>query len=115
MNGDTFFSGDLNLDCDVSTIFVAEEDVTHDVGYIQGEDGKVKCFVEKNPDASGKELVSLGIYRLFKKDIDIPNKLPVSMEYDILPKMELCYKILKTRRFDIGTPERLQTFKDWVC
>jgi len=115
MNGDTFFSGDLNLDCDKSTIFVAEEDVTHDVGYIQGEDGKVKCFVEKNPDASGKELVSLGIYKLFKKDIDIPNKLPVSMEYDILPEMELSYKILKTRRFDIGTPERLQTFKDWVC
>jgi len=115
MNGDTFFSGELNLDCDESTIFVAEEDVTHDVGYIHGEDGKVKFFVEKNPDASGKELVSLGIYKLFKKDLDIPNKLPISMEYDILPKMELSYKILKTRRFDIGTPERLQTFKDWVC
>ena len=115
MNGDTFFSGDLNLDCDESTIFVAEEDVTHDVGYIHGEDGKVKYFVEKNPDASGKELVSLGIYKLFKKDLNIPNKLPISMEYDILPKMELSYKILKTRRFDIGTPERLQTFKDWVC
>ena len=115
MNGDTFFSGELNLDCDESTIFVAEEDVTHDVGYIRGEDGKVKFFVEKNPDASGKELVSLGIYKLFKKDLNIPNKLPISMEYDILPKMELSYKILKTRRFDIGTPERLQTFKDWVC
>ena len=115
MNGDTFFSGELNLDCDESTIFVAEENVTHDVGYIRGEDGKVKFFVEKKPDASGKELVSLGIYKLFKKDLDIPNKLPISMEYDILPKMELSYKILKTRRFDIGTPERLQTFKDWVC
>ena len=115
MNGDTFFSGELNLDCDESTIFVAEENVTHDVGYIRGEDGKVKFFVEKNPDASGKELVSLGIYKLFKKDLNIPNKLPISMEYDILPKMELSYKILKTRRFDIGTPERLQTFKDWVC
>ena len=29
MNGDTFFSGDINLDCDESTIFVAEEDVRH--------------------------------------------------------------------------------------
>ena len=115
MNGDTFFTGELNLDCDKSTIFVAEEDVTHDVGYIHGEDGKVQCFVEKNPNAFGKELVSLGIYKLFKKDLDIPDKLSISMEYDILPKMELSYKILKTRRFDIGTPERLQTFKDWVC
>ena len=115
MNGDTFFSGELNLDCNESTIFVAEEDVTHDVGYIHGESGKVQYFVEKNPDAFGKELVSLGIYKLFKKDLDIPDKLPISMEYDILPNIELSYKILKTRRFDIGTPERLQTFKEWVC
>ena len=115
MYGDTFFTGELNLDCDESTIFVAEEDVTYDVGYIHGEDGKVQCFVEKNPNASGKELVSLGIYKLFKKDLDIPDKLSISMEYDILPKMELSYKILKTRRFDIGTPKRLQTFKEWVC
>ena len=115
MNGDTFFSGELNLDCNESTIFVAEEDVTHDVGYIHGQDGKVQYFVEKNSDAFGKELVSLGIYKLFKKDLVIPDKLPISMEYDILPRMELSYKILKTRRFDIGTPERLQTFKEWVC
>ena len=115
MNGDTFYSGELNLDCDESTIFVAEEDVTSDVGYIHGENGKVKYFVEKNPNASGKKLVSLGIYKLFKKDLDIPNKLPISMEYDILPKMDMSYKILKTRKFDIGTPERLQTFKNWLC
>ena len=115
MNGDTFYSGQLNLDCDESTIFVVEEKVTSDVGYIHGEDGKVKYFVEKNPDISGKQLVSLGIYKLYRDEIELPNKLPISMEYDILPKMELSYKILKTKKFDIGTPERLQTFKDWVC
>ena len=37
------------------------------------------------------------------------------MEYDILPKMELSYKILDTCRFDIGTPERLERFRNWVC
>jgi len=115
MNGDTFFSGDLNLDCDESTIFVAEEKVTSDVGFIHGKDGKVQYFVEKDIAAWGKKLVSLGIYKLYRDEVEIPNKLPISMEYDILPKMELSYKILKTRRFDIGTPERLQTFKDWVC
>ena len=115
MNGDTFFSGNINLDCDESTIFVAEEDVTNDVGYIEVEDGKVKRFVEKNPSATGKKLVSLGIYKLFKKDLDIPNTLPISMEYDILPRMELSYKIIKTDKFDIGTPERLETFRRWVC
>lgn len=115
MNGDTFYSGQLNLDCDESTIFVVEEEVTSDVGYIKGKDGKVLYFVEKDSGAWGKKLVSLGIYKLYRDEIELPNKLPISMEYDILPKMELSYKILKTKKFDIGTPERLQTFKDWVC
>jgi len=115
MNGDTFYSGQLNLDCDESTIFVVEEKVTSDVGYIHGRDGKVQYFVEKDSGAYGKKLVSLGIYKLYRDEIELPNKLPISMEYDILPKMELSYKILKTKKFDIGTPERLQTFKDWVC
>ena len=114
MNGDSFFSGELNLDCDTSTLFVAEEDVTTDVGYIRGKNGKVESFVEKNPDASGRELVSLGIYKFYKKDITIPMRLPLSMEYDILTNMDLSYKILDTERFDIGTPERLETFKTWL-
>jgi len=115
MNGDTFYSGELNLDCDESTIFVVEEKVTSDVGYIQGKDGKVQYFVEKDVAAWGKKLVNLGIYKLYRDEIEIPSKLPISMECDILPKMELSYKILKTRKFDIGTPERLQKFKEWVC
>lgn len=114
MNGDSFFSGELNLDCDTSTLFVAEEDVTTDVGYIRGKNGKVESFVEKNPDASGRELVSLGIYKFYKKDITIPMRLPLSMEYDILTNMDLSYKILDTERFDIGTPERLERFKTWL-
>ena len=114
MNGDSFFSGELNLDCDTSTLFVAEEDVTTDVGYIKGKNGKVESFVEKNPDAAGRELVSLGIYKFYKKDITIPMRLPLSMEYDILTNMDLSYKILDTERFDIGTPERLERFKTWL-
>ena len=115
MNGDTFYSGQLNLDCGESTIFVVEEEVTSDVGYIHGRDGKVQYFVEKDSGAWGKKLVSLGIYKLYRDEIELPNKLPISMEYDILPKMKLSYKILKTKKFDIGTPERLQTFKEWIC
>ena len=114
MNGDSYFTGDLNLDVDKSTVFVAEEDVTDDVGYIQGKDGKVEGFVEKNPNASGKELVNLGFYKFYKKDITLPMRLPISIEYDILPNMELEYKVLNTVRFDIGTPERLERFKTWL-
>ena len=114
MNGDTYFSGDFNLDCDISTLFVAEEDVTSDVGYIRGKNGKVESYVEKNPNASGRELVSLGIYKFYKKDLNIPMRLPLSMEYDILPGMDLSYKVLDTQRFDIGTPERLEKFKTWL-
>ena len=114
MNGDTFFTGDLNLDVDDSTVFVAEELVTTDVGYIKGKNGKVEEFVEKNPLAKGKEMVSLGIYKFYKKDITLPMRVLISIEYDILPKMELKYKVLNTVRFDIGTPERLERFKTWL-
>ena len=114
MNGDTYFTGDLNLDTDESTVFVAEELVTDDVGYIRGKNGKVEEFVEKNPFAKGKELVSLGIYKFYKKDITLPMRLPISIEYDILPNIELKYKVLNTVKFDIGTPERLEKFKTWL-
>ena len=114
MNGDTFFTGDINLDTDESTVFVAEELVTTDVGYIKGNNGKVEEFVEKNPLAKGKEFVSLGIYKFYKKDITLPMRLPISIEYDILPKMELKYKVLNTVRFDIVTPERLERFNTWL-
>ena len=114
MNGDTYFTGDLNLDTDKSTVFVAEELVTEDVGYIKGNNGNVEKFVEKNPFAKGKELVSVGIYKFYKKDIILPMRLPISIEYDILPNIELKYKVLNTVRFDIGTPERLEKFKTWL-
>ena len=41
-------------------------------------------------------------------------RLPLSMEYDILPGMDLSYQVLDTQRFDIGTPERLERFKTWL-
>lgn len=114
MNGDTFYSGNLNLDCNSSTIFVTEEKIFGDEGYIIGRDEKVECFIEKNISASGEiHLVNLGIYKLYKKDLFLPNKLPISIEYDILDKIDLSYKVLKTDRFDIGTPERLENFRKW--
>ena len=114
MNGDSYFTGDLNLDVDKSTVFVAEELIADDVGYIRGKNGKVEEFVEKDPTASGYKLVNLGFYKFYKKDITLPMRLPISIEYDILPNMELEYKVLNTVRFDIGTPERLEKFKTWL-
>ena len=114
MNGDTYFTGNLKLDVDKSTVFVAKEPIANDVGYIKGKNGKVEEFVEKNPFAKGKELVSIGIYKFYKKDITLPMRLPISIEYDILPNIELKYKVLNTVRFDIGTPERLEKFKTWL-
>ena len=114
MNGDSYFTGDLNLDVDKSTVFVAEELIADDVGYIRGKNGKVEEFVEKDPTATGYKLVNLGFYKFYKKDITLPMRLPISIEYDILPNMELEYKVLNTVRFDIGTPERLEKFKTWL-
>lgn len=114
MNGDTFYSGNLNLDCDISTIFVSREQTKGDEGYVLGKDGKVETYIEKNIFSSGEvHLVNLGIYKFYKKDLILPDILPISIEYDILNEMDLSYKVLDTDRFDIGTPERLEKFKTW--
>jgi len=114
MNGDTFYSGDLNLDCDKSTIFVSEEKIKGDEGYILGRDGKVETYIEKNIFSMGEtHFVNLGIYKIYKKDLFLPKRFPISIEYDILNDMPLEYKVLNTNRFDIGTPERLEKFKLW--
>ena len=114
MNGDTYFTGNLKLDVDKSTVFVAKEPIANDVGYIKGKNGKVEEFVEKDPTATGNKLVNLGLYKFYKRDMTLPMRLPISIEYDILPNMELEYKVLNTVRFDIGTPERLEKFKAWL-
>ena len=115
MNGDTYYSGDINLDASKTTIFVNLEDIRGDEGYIiGGNDGWVEAYVEKCSQSIGQtHFVNVGIYKLYKKDITIPMRLPFSMEYDILPKIALSYRIIKTDRFDIGTPERLERFKKW--
>ncbi len=114
MNGDTYYPGEINLDADRTTIFVNEEKTRGDEGYIIGKNGKVDEYVEKNLNTAGEiHFVNVGIYKLYKKDLTLPMRLPLSMEYDILPKTDLFYKVVKTDRFDIGTPERLEKFKKW--
>jgi len=114
MNGDTFFDCDINVDRIVSTIFTTEEIIEGDEGYIIGDKGKVSNFVEKNIGAKGyRHLVNSGIYKFYKKDLELPSKLPLSLEYDILPNMNLTYQTIKCKKFDIGTPERLENFRQW--
>ena len=115
MNGDTYYPGDINLDADKSTIFVNKEKTRGDEGYVLVENGKVKKYVEKNSETAGEtHFVNIGIYKLYLDDLIFPVKLPLSMEYDILPNIiDLRYKEVETDRFDIGTPERLEKFKKW--
>ena len=116
MNGDTYHSGDINLDTEDTTIFVSKRKIKGDEGYVVGAYGMVNHFVEKNPCGAGRtELVNVGIYKFYRRDIDIPYTLPRSIEYDILNEIDLSYKVLHTREFDIGTPERLETFRNWTC
>ncbi len=112
MNGDTYYPGEINLDANKSTIFVNKEKTRGDEGYVIGENEKVKKYVEKNPETAGEtHLVNIGIYKLYLDDLIFPVKLPLSMEYDILPNIiDLSYKEVDTDRFDIGTPERLEVF-----
>jgi len=114
MNGDTYFSGNINVDRICSTIFVTQEFINGDEGYVLGKNGIVTNFIEKSIFAKGqKQLVNSGIYKLYKKDLYLPNRLPLSMEYDILTSMDLTYQVIDTQKFDIGTPERLETFREW--
>jgi len=114
MNGDTYLSGNINVDRISSTIFVTHEFINGDEGYVIGKNGIVNNFVEKSIFAKGqKQLVNSGIYKLYKKDLYLPNRLPLSMEYDILTGMELTYQVIDIKKFDIGTPERLETFREW--
>jgi len=115
MNGDTYYPGEINLDANKSTIFVNKEKTRGDEGYVIGENEKVKKYVEKNPETAGEtHLVNIGIYKLYLDDLIFLAKLPLSMEYDILPNIiDLSYKEVDTDRFDIGTPERLEKFKKW--
>ncbi len=114
MNGDTFFADDINVDVNSTTIFVSEETIMGDEGYVEGKDGKVKKFVEKNQEAVGKnKLVNVGIYKFYKKDLNLPFGFPISIEYDILPNIDLSYEVIHSKKFDIGTPERLEKFKSW--
>ena len=114
MNGDTFFADDINVDTDKTTVFVSEETIAGDEGYIEGKGGKVIEFVEKDLEAVGKDkLVNAGIYKIYTRDLNLPYGFPISMEYDILPNVDLSYKVINSKKFDIGTPERLEKFKSW--
>ena len=46
-------------------------------------------------------------------DIAITIKPDGAIGKVILPKMDLSYQMLRSNRFDIGTPERLEKFKKW--
>tara|TARA_R100000781_G_scaffold28405_1_gene21012 strand:- start:45 stop:545 length:501 start_codon:yes stop_codon:yes gene_type:complete len=88
MNGDTYYPGEINLDANKSTIFVNKEKTRGDEGYVIGENEKVKKYVEKNPETAGEtHLVNIGIYKLYLDDLIFPVKVPLSMEYDILPNI----------------------------
>ena len=116
MNGDTFYAGDMDLHTYESTIFVKEDVIEGDEGYVEGWGGLVLKMVEKNPDAIGeKKKVNHGIYKFYKKDLPLPfeKKEQLSMEYDILPNMKLNYKVVNSTKYDIGTVERLEKFEKW--
>ena len=77
------FHWNLNLDVDKSTVFVAGR--CNWWGYIKGK-WKVEGFVEES-DAS-ERVDQSGFYKFYKR-YNLPMRLPISIEYDILPNMEL--------------------------
>lgn len=117
MNGDTYFGGDINIDRIAQTVFVSEETIVGDEGYIVGKGGHVEMFIEKDPAAKGtRQLVNSGIYKFYKSQLNLPiarHDKPVSMEYEVLPFNSMTYQKIECEKFDIGTPERLERFREW--
>lgn len=115
MNGDSFFSADLNsfVECFLeknasSALLLAKVFDTGRFGQVDlREDGQIKTFIEKGEKA-GSGWINAGIYLFERKLVEaIPAGVTCSLEYDLLPALigKGLYGFPCDGRFiDIGTP-----------
>lgn len=125
LNGDTFAKWHLDrikkkyLEKNADAIMVIAPIKNRDVSLIEIDDeGRINTYIEKPNKSSGLTYTGVGVY-LFHKDLtqDWPNRA-FSLEHECLPEIvksrKVYSEIIDSGFFDIGTPERLETFKRFV-
>ncbi|EKD77217.1 MAG: nucleotidyl transferase protein [uncultured bacterium] len=123
LNGDTFFSGNLNnfimqsLDDNVALIGVKKVKEADRFGsiYLKSHSNEIAFFAEKQQQQNG--LVSAGIYKLSPAVFSaIPENQAYSLETELYPQLLTQGKKLSVVEldgvfYDIGTPESYAEFK----
>ena len=124
---DSFYcmNGDLLLDIDLQELIIESTKIPSSlIGSIEVEDptrygvlqvtkeNKVERFIEKPDDDSFGKKISLGLYHLYKKDLQtiVPGlETPCSFEHDVFPKLaeqNLLHTYTVTgKMIDVGTLE----------
>lgn len=125
MNGDTWVDFDpvallkTHLDCRADlTIAATPIADCSDYGSLDTDDtGKLLAFREKAP---GQGLVNAGIYVVSRALVEsLPCTIPLSLERDVFPALLREGKTLQVVQlagpfYDIGTPDRLELFRQRV-
>ncbi len=133
MNGDLLINMDFNLflnevsEAKNSTICSIPVDNPYRYGVLDLDGSKIKNFIEKPQDLEYGNNISLGVYYLFKEDIQkVKNELeiPCSFEKALFPKLASnllldCYKV-QGEMIDVGTREsyifaHTNNNKNWIA
>jgi len=125
LNGDTFANWKLAkirktyLEKNADVIMVIARGGNNETSLIEiDEEGKAESYVEKHNNYRGLKYCGVGVYLLHR---DLTRGWPsraFSMEYDCLPRLvrecRVYCEIIDSGFFDIGTPERLESFIRFV-
>jgi NDP-sugar pyrophosphorylase family protein len=121
MNGDTYCDLDLAAMLEThakrkaaASVSLADAGERRDGGFVSIEnDGRIKSFAEKDP--AGGTWLNAGVLALGEEIFAaIPKKKACSLEREVLPKFlnkGLYGFTTPAPLYDIGTPERLKTFR----
>lgn len=117
MNGDSLFDFNIlaMLDKPAAEAAVAKiavcrlPDAKRFGGVRVGHDGRVDAFIEKKATEPGVTLTNAGVYLLRKEIIDLIDRAPCSIEYDVFPRLTAQRQLLAQEFagyfIDIGVPE----------
>lgn len=125
LNGDTFIDLDLfqmnfkfnNSKADM--VMAVSSALSQESSLIKiGQADKVIEYMEKPQGIDGDRYFGAGVYMISKNIVDSWPEGKLSIEYDCIPELILKQKVyaqvLNSKIYDIGTPEKLNDFIEFV-